>query len=65
MEVASKPPRDLRYHNRATSPEECGLLWWYSRFFDVVELNNSFYAVPSEDTVHAWVKRNRLASSSM
>jgi uncharacterized protein YecE (DUF72 family) len=32
-------------------------LWWYSHFFDVVEVNSSFYAIPSEDTLRAWVER--------
>jgi hypothetical protein len=25
-------------------------LWWYSRFFDAVEVNSTFYALPSPDT---------------
>jgi hypothetical protein len=43
------------YPYKTMSAEE--RLWWYSRFFDVVEVNSSFYAVPSEDTVRAWVER--------
>jgi len=29
----------------------------YSRFFDVVEVNSSFYAIPSIDTTTLWVNR--------
>jgi uncharacterized protein YecE (DUF72 family) len=32
-------------------------LWWYSRYFDVVEVNSSFYAIPSLDTVATWAQR--------
>lgn len=32
-------------------------LWWYSHFFDVVEVNSSYYAIPSPDTTAAWVQR--------
>jgi uncharacterized protein YecE (DUF72 family) len=32
-------------------------LWWYSKYFDVVEVNSSFYAIPSVDTTRAWVER--------
>ena len=31
--------------------------WWYSRYFDVVEVNSSFYAIPSPDTTALWVTR--------
>src|SRR5882724_11738196 len=43
---------------KTMTPEE--RLWWYSRFFDVVEVNSSFYAVPSVDTAVIAVEfRNR------
>ena len=32
-------------------------LWWYSRYFDVVEVNSSFYAIPSSATAGTWVSR--------
>jgi uncharacterized protein YecE (DUF72 family) len=32
-------------------------LWWYSRFFDCVEVNSSFYAPLSAQHAVAWVKR--------
>ena len=32
-------------------------LWWYSRYFDVVEVNSSVYAIPSIDTTKLWVER--------
>jgi uncharacterized protein YecE (DUF72 family) len=32
-------------------------LWWYSRFFNVVEVNSSFYAIPSADMTKLWVAR--------
>ncbi len=32
-------------------------LWWYSRFFDCVEVNSSFYAPLSAQNAVAWVKR--------
>ena len=32
-------------------------LWWYSRYFDVVEVNSSFYAIPAPDVSQAWVAR--------
>jgi uncharacterized protein YecE (DUF72 family) len=34
-------------------------LWWYSRFFDVVEVNSTFYALPSADTAALWVARTQ------
>jgi len=33
------------YPRKTMTAEE--RLWWYSRFFDVVEVNSSFYAIPS------------------
>jgi uncharacterized protein YecE (DUF72 family) len=32
-------------------------LWWYSRFFDCVEVNSTFYAPLSAQNAVAWVKR--------
>ncbi len=32
-------------------------LWWYSRFFDSVEVNSSFYAPLSAQNAVAWAKR--------
>ena len=32
-------------------------LWWYSQYFDVVEVNSSFYAIPSVETTTTWVAR--------
>jgi uncharacterized protein YecE (DUF72 family) len=32
-------------------------LWWYSRYFDVVEVNSTFYALLSPDTSATWVAR--------
>ncbi|HEX3176583.1 MAG TPA: DUF72 domain-containing protein [Methylomirabilota bacterium] len=43
------------YPRKTMSAEE--RLWWYSRFFDVVEVNSSFYAIPSVETTTAWVTR--------
>jgi hypothetical protein len=43
------------YPYKSMSAEE--RLWWYSRFFDVVEVNSSFYAVPSVETTETWVRR--------
>ena len=43
------------YPYKTMSAEE--RLWWYSRFFDVVEVNSTFYAVPSADTAALWVAR--------
>jgi uncharacterized protein YecE (DUF72 family) len=34
-------------------------LWWYSRFFDTVEVNSTFYALPSPDTTALWVARTQ------
>ena len=43
------------YPRKTMSAEE--RLWWYSRFFDVVEVNSSFYAIPSIDTTTGWAAR--------
>ena len=39
-------------------------LWWYSRFFDFVEVNFTFYAPLSAQNAVLWVKRTPAASSS-
>ena len=43
------------YPRKTMAPEE--RLWWYARYFDAVEVNSSFYAIPSVETTRAWVKR--------
>ena len=43
------------YPRKTMSAEE--RLWWYSRHFDVVEVNSSFYAIPSPETTKLWVAR--------
>jgi uncharacterized protein YecE (DUF72 family) len=43
------------YPRKTMTAEE--RLWWYSRYFDVVEVNSSFYAIPSTDTAKLWVER--------
>ncbi len=43
------------YPRKTMTAEE--RLWWYSRYFDVVEVNSSFYAIPSPDTTTLWVAR--------
>jgi len=43
------------YPRKTMTPEE--RLWWYSRFFDMVEVNSTFYAVPSVDTATSWAQR--------
>jgi uncharacterized protein YecE (DUF72 family) len=43
------------YPRRTMTAEE--RLWWYSQFFDTVEVNSSFYAIPSVDTTAGWVQR--------
>ena len=32
-------------------------LWWYSRFFDCVEVNSTFYAPLSAQNAVLWAKR--------
>lgn len=43
------------YPQKTMSAED--RLWWYSRFFDNVEVNASFYAPLSADNAVRWVKR--------
>jgi uncharacterized protein YecE (DUF72 family) len=43
------------YPRKTMTAEE--RLWWYSRYFDVVEVNSSFYAIPSAETAAGWVER--------
>src|SRR5512134_4157770 len=43
------------YPIKSMKPED--RLWWYSRFFDCVEVNSSFYAPLSAQNAVAWVKR--------
>jgi uncharacterized protein YecE (DUF72 family) len=45
------------YPYKTMSAEE--RLWWYSRFFDAVEVNRTFYALPSADTAALWVARTQ------
>jgi uncharacterized protein YecE (DUF72 family) len=43
------------YPYKTMSAEE--RLRWYSRFFDAVEVNSTFYALTSADTAALWVAR--------
>lgn len=43
------------YPRRTMTAEE--RLWWYGHFFDTVEVNSSFYAIPSVETTTGWVQR--------
>jgi uncharacterized protein YecE (DUF72 family) len=43
------------YPRKTMTAEE--RLWWYSRFFDGVEVNSSFYAISSVETTASWVER--------
>jgi len=43
------------YPRKTMSAEE--RLWWYSRFFDMVEVNSTFYALPAPETAEAWAAR--------
>src|SRR5262249_11916575 len=45
------------YPYKTMSAEE--RLWWYSRFFDTVEVNSTFYALPSTDTTALWATRTQ------
>ena len=45
------------YPYKTMSAEE--RLWWYSQYFDVVEVNSSFYAIPSPDITKLWVARTQ------
>ena len=43
------------YPQKTMSPED--RLWWYSQYFDVVEVNSTFYALPSTETTKLWAAR--------
>ena len=43
------------YPRKTMAPDE--RLWWYAQYFDVVEVNSSFYAIPSVETTTGWVHR--------
>jgi uncharacterized protein YecE (DUF72 family) len=43
------------YPRKTMTPEE--RLWWYSRFFDTVEVNSTFYALVAPATSAAWAAR--------
>lgn len=43
------------YPRKTMAPDE--RLWWYARFFDMVEVNSTFYALPAVETVEGWVER--------
>ena len=43
------------YPRKTMTPEE--RLWWYSRFFDMVEVNSTFYALPAAETAQSWGER--------
>jgi uncharacterized protein YecE (DUF72 family) len=43
------------YPYRTMTAEE--RLWWYAHFFDTVEVNSTFYAIPEVGTVTQWVAR--------
>jgi uncharacterized protein YecE (DUF72 family) len=43
------------YPRKTMTAEE--RLWWYAQYFDVVEVNSSFYAIPSVETAKGWVQR--------
>ncbi len=45
------------YPRKTMTPAE--RLWWYARFFDMVEVNSTFYALPAVETVEAWVARTQ------
>ena len=47
------------YPRKTMTAEE--RLWWYSRFFDAVEVNSSFYAIPSAETAALWAGRTPAA----
>jgi uncharacterized protein YecE (DUF72 family) len=47
---------DGQFYPRKTMTAE-ERLWWYSRYFDAVEVNSSFYAIPSPETASGWVSR--------
>jgi uncharacterized protein YecE (DUF72 family) len=39
-------------------------LRYYARFFETVEINSSYYAIPDARNVARWAERRRPASSS-
>ena len=43
------------YPRKTMTAEE--RLWWYSRYFDVVEVNSTFYALPAVSTTTLWANR--------
>lgn len=43
------------YPRKTMSAEE--RLWWYAQFFDSVEVNSTFYALPSADVTALWARR--------
>jgi uncharacterized protein YecE (DUF72 family) len=43
------------YPRKTMTAEE--RLWWYSRYFDAVEVNSTFYAIPGVATSTQWVAR--------
>jgi uncharacterized protein YecE (DUF72 family) len=43
------------YPAKTMSAEE--RLWWYSRFVDTVEVNSTFYALPSSSMAAGWASR--------
>jgi uncharacterized protein YecE (DUF72 family) len=43
------------YPRKSMTAEE--RLWWYARFFDTVEVNSTFYALPSERNALLWAQR--------
>ncbi len=43
------------YPRKTMTPEE--RLWWYAQYFDVVEVNSSFYAIPAVETAKGWIAR--------
>jgi uncharacterized protein YecE (DUF72 family) len=45
------------YPRKTMAPAE--RLWWYSRFFDTVEVNSTFYALPAVETAEAWAQRTQ------
>ena len=48
-------------------PPGCPQRSWLARYaevFDTVEINNTFYRLPTLDAVRGWVSRRRRASSS-
>lgn len=52
------------YPRKTMTAEE--RLWWYSRFFDTVEVNSSFFTIPTAETAALWAGRtpNEFCSTS-